>query len=113
MAAVLKTAWGSDVSRGFESHALRNLRRRPDNLRLVGAPSGRGQRFDDHGRDALRYLVGKKENVSRDRHDTNMRTLLEHCPFILCQAAIAFLCVHDPCRYAGFAEAPRGIIVSM
>src|SRR3954452_2299256 len=39
----------------------------PDDRRLVPACSGFCQRLDDHVGDALRHLVGKKEDLSRHR----------------------------------------------
>src|SRR5436190_4486016 len=77
------------------------------------APLGLGslQRLDDHVRDALRHLVGEKEDVSRDRDDSNTGTRLEYRPLVLGQPTIALLGVQHPRRWACFAEPPRGIVV--
>ena len=72
-----------------------------------------GQRLEDHVPDALRDLVGEQEDVSRDRDDVNMGTRLEYRPLVLGQPAITVLGVDNPRWYAGIAEPPRGIVVTV
>jgi hypothetical protein len=85
----------------------------PNNLRLVRTRSGFCEPLEDYVRDALGHLVGKKEDLSRDGHDTNMRARLEHRPLVLGQRAIALLGMHDPRGHVRLAQPARGVVVAM
>src|SRR4051794_665069 len=78
-----------------------------------GGGSGLGERLDDHVGDCLRHFVGEKEDLSRNRHDTNVRTLLERCPFVCGKRAVALLGMHDPRGHRRLAEPPRAVVVAM